>query len=710
MTTTPTRWGNEATVSNFFTDFDPHVVGLKDGTFDIVWQRDGGDLVGRHLNEQGGFTPGGDFLQPLSAFTSNAMSSPQVIELANGRTVVMFDQQYQPGDIDIRYHYANEGNGLNSPLETTGANEFLLDSTALPNGGFAYAFQFEDNHGAANIALRFVDPTGSSASGRVIIATQSVGQTQQNPAIEALHSGAVAVAYEVVNTSTGAREIRLQVREADGDFTTGVWQASALDKNAAFPEIVELANGNFVVAWQQDGGLAFREFGTDLTPIESTATPVTDSAGGFLPKMTALHDGGFMMAWTSRDGTEGDGSAELDIFAQRFDRNGNIVGNQIHIDKPGDQGFGNFDMTTLEDGRVIMTYGSETGDATNVNNLNYQIFDPRDANITATNGTDNYVSRIDGATISGLNGNDKLTGMGAVDTLFGGNGDDQLGGNGGNDRLEGGAGTDFVEGGSGNDLLYGGANSDNLYGGDGNDRSRGRRRPRRDGRRQRCRPVLVRRRRHRPGRRPAATSSTASRMPGRQAERRPDRRQPERSPATRTSSSRATAAFTGIGQVRFVSSGTDRILQFNNDSDLQADFEIVLEGFDDQRARSATSPSLKSAWQAAESYRQREPGTKRFPGASTMGLILGTDSNDMLTGTDVSDRDPRHGRQRHPLRWQRVDGIYGGNDDDRVYGGDGADLIYGDESSVDAPGTGNDVLYGGAGGDELHGGAGRRPS
>ena len=42
---------------------------------------------------------------------------------------------------------------------------------------------------------------------------------------------------------------------------------------------------------------------------------------------------------------------------------------------------------------------------------------------------------------------------------------------------------------------------------------------------------------------------------------------------------KGTAAFTGIGQVRFVSSGTDRILQFNNDTDLQADFEIVLKGF-----------------------------------------------------------------------------------------------------------------------------------
>ena len=55
-------------------------------------------------------------------------------------------------------------------------------------------------------------------------------------------------------------------------MTSEVWQASALDKNAAFPDIIELANGNFIVAWQQQGGLAFREFGTNLRPIESTPT------------------------------------------------------------------------------------------------------------------------------------------------------------------------------------------------------------------------------------------------------------------------------------------------------------------------------------------------------------------------------------------------------------------------------------------------------
>lgn len=41
-----------------------------------------------------------------------------------------------------------------------------------------------------------------------------------------------------------------------------------------------------------------------------------------------------------------------------------------------------------------------------------------------------------------------------------------------------------------------------------------------------------------------------------------------------------TGAFTGVGQLRVVSSGADRILQGNNTRDLRSDFEIVLQGFD----------------------------------------------------------------------------------------------------------------------------------
>ncbi|MBK8174134.1 MAG: calcium-binding protein [Rhodospirillales bacterium] len=126
-------------------------------------------------------------------------------------------------------------------------------------------------------------------------------------------------------------------------------------------------------------------------------------------------------------------------------------------------------IATLDDGRVIIAYNSETGDATNVTTLNYRIVDPRDGTIFGTNDGDHIVSREDGAhIISGL-GDDRLTGREAADVLDGGDGLDTLIGNGGNDSLLGGAGRDSLDGGAGNDTLIGGGGPDTLVGGAGND-------------------------------------------------------------------------------------------------------------------------------------------------------------------------------------------------------------------------------------------------
>ena len=80
------------------------------------------------------------------------------------------------------------------------------------------------------------------------------------------------------------------------------------------------------------------------------------------------------------------------MFLQRFDGLGNVIGNRVHFNKPGDQGLFDLSIGTLADGRVIVAYGSETGDATNVTTLNYQMVDPREPDIFGTAGNDDVVA------------------------------------------------------------------------------------------------------------------------------------------------------------------------------------------------------------------------------------------------------------------------------------------------------------------------------
>ncbi|MFN0193080.1 MAG: calcium-binding protein [Aestuariivirga sp.] len=529
MTTTPTLWGSEVTFSFDTFAFGPEVSPLADGTFTVVWQ-DGTDIFGRHLNEFGSFT-GGNFLSALSAARTKDIFGPQLVQTADGQTHVFFNELFGPGDGDIRWHAPTADftpHGLSFGVEETGFDEFLWDSTARSDGvgGFGSAIVFATPRPGPGpetlLVLRFVAPNGLPASNQIFVGERA-GETQQNAAIAGRHTGHVVVAYENFNFATSQRDIRLHAYAPDETDTSGEVQVSATNVNAGFPDVAALkggSTGNFVVVWQQNDGIAFRRYFAEATPLDASPRVIPGSLG-FVPKITALNDGGFIIAWGAIDGTEGDGSPELDIFLQRFNGAGDAVGGVVHMDKPGDQGL-DFSIATLSDGRVILTYQSETGDATNVTTLNYQFFDPREATIFGTLGKDNIVGREDGSNISGFDGDDKLAGRGAIDTILGGTGNDQIAGGGAgdildggigtldaldysssgagvvinlalntasggdatgdqitnfesvigsffNDTLTGGAGTQRFEGRSGNDRLTGGADRDALFGGFGND-------------------------------------------------------------------------------------------------------------------------------------------------------------------------------------------------------------------------------------------------
>ena len=308
---------------------------------------------------------------------------------------VDYTQRIGPNDGGIERHFATETdpNGYSKTLEQTGLDEILLDSTATANGGAAHIFLF--NALGSSLQLRFTNADGNHAGSRIPVGIHP-GEIQQNPSLAALPSGAVAVAYENVETATLAREVRLHVYRPDGSDVSGEVIASVRGVAATFPDTTQLGDGSLVVAWQQANGIAFRQFDASGTPSDASPSVIAGTTGSFVPKVTALNDGGFIVAWTGNDGVERDGSPELDLFLQRFDRSGNAVGAKVHFNDLGDQGLFNLSIATLDDGRVILTYGSETGDATNVTTLNYRIVDPRSDTLVGTEGNDNIVGREDG--------------------------------------------------------------------------------------------------------------------------------------------------------------------------------------------------------------------------------------------------------------------------------------------------------------------------
>lgn len=474
MTTTPTFWGTEVTFSSNPFAFGPKVAALADNTFAIVWE-DGNDIFGRHLDSLGSFT-GGDFLFALptsiSTSTDKPLSRPFIVQQADGRVVVNYDELFAPDNTDIRWHSPNPNftpNANSVPLVGTTQDTILIDSTARSNGvgdfGTAIIYSTPGLGTTSNIALNFEDKSGKFQGG--VLVDPRDGETKLNAAITGRHTGHVVVAYESFNQTTFEREVRFQ-SYTPNLANTGGGVVSIPGSNAAFPDVVALRDGTFVVSWQAAGGIFFRRYAGEGSPLDATPQ-FAGSTGGLLPKLTALNDGGFMIAWTDSFGRESDGSPDLDIVMQRFDASGTAIGSRLDLRQMGDQGLFNMSIATLDDGRVILTYNSETGDSTNVTTLNYRIVDPRKSTIESSNADDNIVGREDASTISGLAGNDNLLGRAANDVLNGDDGKDTLNGGLGNDGLGGGSGNDALIGNTGDDLLNGGTGKDTLTGATGKD-------------------------------------------------------------------------------------------------------------------------------------------------------------------------------------------------------------------------------------------------
>jgi Ca2+-binding RTX toxin-like protein len=469
MTTTPTLWGQDVTVSNDIFAFGVRVAALNDGTFVMSWE-DGSEIFARQLSELGSFT-GGNFLQTVSGNVVRPLATPIVFQQTDDRVVVNYDLDDGDSPIDHDVFWVSPNSDFSvtgSPFGTESSpnSEVLRDAVARPPtstgpGGGAIVYDYTTG-GSSFVVLRFTSSIGEQASNQIFI-DSSATRTELNPALASLHTGFVAIAYESFGPSDSSRDIRMKVYTPDGTNVSGDLIVSG-NTNAAFPDVTELQGGSFVVAWQQSNGIAFRRYiGNGIADGGPVVIPNT--GGGFVPKITALNDGGFIVAWSDIDGTESDASPELDIFLQRFDAGGVAVGDIVHLDKAGDQGLFDMNISTLSDGRVVLVYSSETGDATNLTELKYQIFDPREQLIDGTNDDDNFVSREDGATIKGYLGNDKLTGRLANDTLIGNQDDDTLFGSGGDDRLRGGEGDDIIKGGAGKDQLLGSTGADQMTGG-----------------------------------------------------------------------------------------------------------------------------------------------------------------------------------------------------------------------------------------------------
>jgi Ca2+-binding RTX toxin-like protein len=476
--------------------FEPTITALADGRFVVAWtdnSQSGGDTSGVAVRAQifnaDGSKSGAELL--VNTTTTNDQDTPTITALAGGGFVAAWrDDSQSGGDVNsfaVRAQIFDAGgspSGAEFLVNTKVTNgQFEPTITALPDGRFVAAWRDGGSDPTSGVRAQVFNADGSKSGAELLVNTTTTN-SQEQPTITALADGRFVVAWADESASGGDTSgfaVRAQVFNPDGtpsgtELLVNTTTAAAQER----PTIAALADGRFVVAWQDasaNGGdnsgnaVGAQLFNADGSPSGAEFLVNTTTASNqTIPTVAALADGRFVVAWADSSQSGGDTSSTA-VRAQVFNADGSKSGAEFLVNTDTFNVQSSPTITALADGRfAVAWHTSGFGDGSNMA-VRGQIFDPREEALILS-GTalgDDFIGTGFGDFIDGSGGDDTVDGADGNDTLRGSAGNDTVDGGADNDTLDGGAGVDLLNGGTGNDTLFGGTGTDGLDGGAGND-------------------------------------------------------------------------------------------------------------------------------------------------------------------------------------------------------------------------------------------------
>jgi len=236
------------------------------------------------------FTPATD----LFVVHPSGPPSPAVAVLAGGGFVVTWDgvgaQLFDAGGSKV-------GNNFQVNNFSSGTHD-KSDVTALTNGGFVVTWsdgsETLGDTQSRGIHAQIYNAAGLEVGSEFLVNTRT-NDGQFNPAVTALANGAFAIAWYDVSAGDGA--IRLQVFDSAGNKPNSERLVALANGLQPQPTMATLANGNFVLAWN-DGGFINSAVYTRNGGLVATGTTVSVTFYN-TPIVTALADGGYAISWNS---------------------------------------------------------------------------------------------------------------------------------------------------------------------------------------------------------------------------------------------------------------------------------------------------------------------------------------------------------------------------------------------------------------------------
>ncbi len=345
-----TKVGEEFRV-NTSTDFDqkqPAITALADGGFVVAWEsdcangdEDNGDdwvrddnIFAQRFNSDGG-KEGGEFqVNTFAKETQKDCSITALSEKDGGGFIISWESFVNNGQERESFYaqrFDKDGKKVEGEFRLKPKAEYLNGNCTIvalkgENGGFVATWS-ENRGDNPDIYCKRFTSQGQGIGEEFKVNSDTSGE-HSTPSIAVLEDGGFVITWdadEQDGSSTGVFGQRFD--QAGGKIGKEFHINTHTKGHQESCSITALKDGGFVVAWTSDGGadgsdedIYAQRFASDGSKagMEFLVNTHTDSVQRF-SSITALEDGGFVIAWESYDQ---DGS-DYGVYARRFDKDGN---------------------------------------------------------------------------------------------------------------------------------------------------------------------------------------------------------------------------------------------------------------------------------------------------------------------------------------------------------------------------------------------------
>jgi Ca2+-binding RTX toxin-like protein len=411
----------------------PRIAMLEDGGWIVSWgsydqqEEDGGYDVYQQRYDAVGNRVGEETL--VNAVTGSQHYVAQCTGLTDGGWIIVWNslEEGQYETYQQRYDVFGAAVGEATRLNTYTANsQRVSDVIGLDDGGWLATWYSNGQDGSGEgVYQRRFDSEGVPEGDEVRVNTTTAGD-HDNPRATLLADGGWLVTWNSFGEGSTGTGIYQQRYAASGATVGGeVHVNTTLTGNQLYADTAALSDGGWIVTWIDYGGGDGSGAGIFQQRFDSTGATVgdetlvnTNTTGAQEDQdVVGLADGGWVVCWTDRSGQDGGGYG---IYQQRFDADGETVGDEtlINVSTAGNQFIPS--MTAFDDGGWVVSWESNHGGE-------YAIYQRHFAADVEGGKTANKLVGTDwGERISGFAGNDRLTGREGQDVLVGGGGADRF--------------------------------------------------------------------------------------------------------------------------------------------------------------------------------------------------------------------------------------------------------------------------------------------